>query len=42
VVASNNVFASDAAEADAFYDPANSKVYRHPTFYDIPDGISHM
>ena len=42
VVASNNVFASDAYEADAFYDPANSKVYRHPTFYDVPDGISHM
>ena len=42
VVASNNVFASDASEADAFYDPANSKVYRHPSFYDVPDGISHM
>ncbi|EPN8762005.1 1,2-phenylacetyl-CoA epoxidase subunit PaaB, partial [Escherichia coli] len=23
-------------------DPAESKVYRHPTFYTIPDGIEHM
>ncbi|MDR9826077.1 1,2-phenylacetyl-CoA epoxidase subunit B, partial [Vibrio sp. FNV 38] len=22
--------------------PAESKVYRHPTFYTIPDGIEHM
>ncbi|MCV4696742.1 1,2-phenylacetyl-CoA epoxidase subunit B, partial [Escherichia coli] len=21
---------------------AESKVYRHPTFYTIPDGIEHM
>ena len=25
-----------------FFDPAESKVYRHPTFYTIPDGIEHM
>ncbi|MCQ5557827.1 1,2-phenylacetyl-CoA epoxidase subunit B, partial [Escherichia coli] len=24
------------------FDPAESKVYRHPTFYTIPDGIEHM
>lgn len=42
VVLSNNVFASDAAESDALFSPADSKIYRHPTFYDVPDGISHM
>jgi ring-1,2-phenylacetyl-CoA epoxidase subunit PaaB len=42
VVESSNVFASDPADSDAFFEPAQSKVYRHPTFYDVPDGISHM
>lgn len=42
VVESANVFASDPADSDAFFEPAQSKVYRHPTFYDVPDGISHM
>ena len=42
VVQSNDVFASDPSEADSLYEPADSKVYRHPTFYDVPDGISHM
>ena len=42
VVESNNVFASNPSEADSMYEPSNSKVYRHPTFYDVPDGIEHM
>ncbi|MFM7722922.1 MAG: 1,2-phenylacetyl-CoA epoxidase subunit B, partial [Bacteroidota bacterium] len=29
-------------EKDVLFDPANDKVYRHPTFYDIPDQIGHM
>jgi ring-1,2-phenylacetyl-CoA epoxidase subunit PaaB len=24
------------------FEPSNSKVYRHPTFYDIPDEVGHM
>ncbi len=42
VVESAQVTASDPADSDAFFEPAQSKVYRHPTFYDVPDGISHM
>tara|TARA_B110000977_G_scaffold195902_1_gene275239 strand:+ start:493 stop:840 length:348 start_codon:yes stop_codon:yes gene_type:complete len=42
VIESSNVFASSPDNADSLYDPANSKVYRHPTFYDVPDGIEHM
>jgi len=42
VVPSKYVFASDPSDADSLYEPANSKVYRHPTFYDVPDGIEHM
>jgi ring-1,2-phenylacetyl-CoA epoxidase subunit PaaB len=42
VVESRLISASDPKEADALFEPADSKVYRHPTFYDVPDGISHM
>jgi ring-1,2-phenylacetyl-CoA epoxidase subunit PaaB len=24
------------------FEPANSKIYRHPTFYDVPDEVGHM
>ncbi len=41
VVPSAQVTASDPAEGDMF-ESAKSKVYRHPTFYDIPDEIGHM
>ena len=42
VVQSTNVFASSPTDADAFFEPANDKVYRHPTFDEVPDGIEHM
>ncbi|MEY4141938.1 MAG: hypothetical protein RL110_1310 [Bacteroidota bacterium] len=42
VVQSSMIVASDPTEADALFEPADSKVYRHPTFYDLPDGIEHM
>ena len=42
VVESNNLFASNPYDADSLYEPSNTKVYRHPTFYTVPDGIEHM
>ncbi len=42
VVESKHIHASNPDEADALYDPANDKVYRHPTFYDLPDELKHM
>jgi len=24
------------------FDPSNDKIYRHPTFYDLPDEVKHM
>jgi ring-1,2-phenylacetyl-CoA epoxidase subunit PaaB len=42
VVESSQVFASDPADADALFEPADSKIYRHPTFYEVPDGVGHM
>ena len=42
VVLSNQIVASDPTEKGAFFDPAEDKVYRHPTFYELPDALNHM
>jgi ring-1,2-phenylacetyl-CoA epoxidase subunit PaaB len=42
VVASNAITASDPAEKEMMFEPTGSKIYRHPTFYDIPDEVGHM
>lgn len=42
VVESKYIHASNPDEAESFYEPANDKVYRHPTFYDLPDELTHM
>ena len=42
VVAAADITASSPEEKDAFFDPAGDKIYRHPTFYDIPEGVEHL
>ena len=42
VVRASDVVASSPDEKDAFFDPAADKVYRHPTFYVVPDGVEHL
>ena len=42
VVPSAQITASDPGEASALFEPAEDKVYRHPTFYKIPDHIKHI
>jgi ring-1,2-phenylacetyl-CoA epoxidase subunit PaaB len=42
VVPSSTITASDPGEAASLFDPAEDKVYRHPTFYSIPDHIKNM
>ena len=42
VVESKYIHASDPGEQDSLFESARNKVYRHPTFYDIPDEIGHM
>jgi ring-1,2-phenylacetyl-CoA epoxidase subunit PaaB len=42
VVESNYVHANDPADSDEFFDPSDTKIYRHPTFYEVPDGVKHM
>ncbi|MFO1344444.1 MAG: 1,2-phenylacetyl-CoA epoxidase subunit PaaB [Burkholderiales bacterium] len=42
VVPSNAITASDPAQKSENFDPMANKIYRHPTFYDIPAEIGHM
>ena len=42
VVESKYVHATNPDEAESLYDPANDKIYRYPTFYDLPDEVGHM
>lgn len=42
VVPSAAIIASDPADQGMLFEPAESKVYRHPTFYTVPDEVGHM
>ena len=42
VVPSAQIVASDPADKDELFEPALTKVYRHPTFYEIPDGVANI
>ncbi len=42
VVPATAITASSPDEKDAFFDPAADKVYRHPTFYEVPEGVAHL
>lgn len=42
VIESKNIHASDPEDAESLYEPAADKIYRHPTFYDLPDEVKHM
>ena len=41
VVPSSEVVASDPEE-EYMFESAKNKIYRHPTFYDIPEEVGHM
>lgn len=42
VVESKYITASNPEEAGEMYEPAADKIYRHPTFYELPDAVAHM
>jgi ring-1,2-phenylacetyl-CoA epoxidase subunit PaaB len=41
-VESRAISASDPAESSALFEPAEDKIYRHPTFYEVPDGVENL
>ena len=42
VVCSADITASSPDEKDPFFAPSGDKMYRHPTFYSIPDSVPHI
>ncbi len=42
VVLADNIVASNPTDTEMFFDPSNDKVYRHPTFYVMPEGAKHI
>jgi ring-1,2-phenylacetyl-CoA epoxidase subunit PaaB len=42
VVPSETITASASDEKEILFDPAEDKVYRHASFYKLPDEVGHM
>jgi len=42
VVPSSAITASDPQDKDSLFEPTAEKIYRHPTFYEVPDEVGHM
>jgi ring-1,2-phenylacetyl-CoA epoxidase subunit PaaB len=42
VVPSVAITASQPEQSGAFFEPMADKIYRHPTFYELPEQLKHM
>ena len=42
VVPGKEIVAVTINEAEYFFEPIDEKIYRHPTFYDLPEGVKQM
>lgn len=42
VVRSSDITASSPSDKGPLFDPAHSKVYRHPTFFKLPKEVGNM
>ena len=42
VVKSSDITASSPGEKEPLFEPANNKVYRHPTFYEVPEEVKNL
>lgn len=42
VVPSAQITASSPSKKEELFEPADDKVYRHPSFFDIPDEVGPM
>jgi ring-1,2-phenylacetyl-CoA epoxidase subunit PaaB len=37
-----DIVASSPSDKDALFEPSNSKVYRHPTFFPMPEEVKNL
>ena len=42
VVKSSEITASSPSDRAVLFEPAASKIYRHPTFFPMPDEVKHL
>ncbi|WP_083436040.1 1,2-phenylacetyl-CoA epoxidase subunit PaaB [Sphingopyxis sp. C-1] len=42
VARSADIVASDGAKSEQLFDTAANKIYRHPSFYVLPESVNHM
>ena len=42
VVLANQIIASSPHDKEELFEPANTKVYRHPTFFSIPEEVKNL
>ena len=42
VVESKHITANNPDDSAALFEPAQDKIYRHPTFYELPDNVKHI
>jgi len=42
VVKAEDIVSVQAEDAESFFDPSDDKIYRHPTFYTMPEGSKNI
>ena len=42
VVPLSEIISSSPEDSGSFFDPADDKIYRHPTHYVMPEGAKHI
>ena len=42
VARSSDIHASSPGERGPLFEPSNDKVYRHPTFFPMPEEVKHL
>ncbi|MFT7156977.1 MAG: ring-1,2-phenylacetyl-CoA epoxidase subunit PaaB [Parvicella sp.] len=42
IVEADEIVSSQPEDMGPFFEPANDKIYRHPTFYEMPEGSKHI
>ncbi len=42
VVRAADIVSSAPGDKDILFDPSEDKIYRHPTFYEVPDDVENL
>jgi len=42
VVPAESIVSTTPGDVGSFFDPSDDKIYRHPTFYEVPKGVKHI